>query len=1182
LVGRDVNQKREDSDASRPAPEPVQAKPPIVGIGASAGGIKALQEFFDATPDDTGAAFIVIVHLDPESRSELPGILATRTKMPVTQVHAKTNLEKDHIYVIPPDRSLSLSDHEVSAVPFDVPRGQRSPIDLFFRSLAQQHGDGFAIILTGAGSDGAVGVKAIKEAGGIVLVQDPNEAEYPSMPRSAIATEVADFVLPTREMGPRLAELIRNRGQVYETLQDDEEEYLRRILSHVRVRTGHDFSHYKRSTVLRRIVRRTQVTRTDSLAAYYTFLRENADEAQALLADLLISVTTFFRDPKAFEILAKRVIPKLFEGKDADSVVRVWIPGCATGEEAYTIAMLILEEGARTETRPEIQIFGSDMDAGALSIAREGRYPEAIATDLSEERLRRFFSREGDHFRVKRELRDVVLFAQHSILKDPPFSKLDLVSCRNLLIYLNRELQSQVLNTVHYALNPDGFLMLGSSESAEHPHNLFRAVDRDMRIYQSIAGTGDRFTGLPHLIRVPGGGDYGVTPRDRARAAAPSDALAHRQALERIAPPSILVDEAHRAVHLSESAGRYLQPSGGPLTGDVSDLVRQELRFDLRAALHRSFERGETTLSAPIPVKFNGVAHRMYFQVRPIPGAQGDGHPRHALVVFIEGEAVEPALADATPAPEEGRAAHETIRRLEQELQLSESRLRTTREESEATNEELRAANEELQSINEEYRSTSEELETSKEELQSINEELQTVNSELKLKLESISRAHSDLQNLMAATDFGTLFLDTALRIKRFTPKLNEIFNITVSDEGRPITDFTHRLEYERLADDARKVLRDLTPIEREVPGRKGGWYLVRLRPYRTVDDKIDGVVATFVDISERRHTEDALKKSDALLRQESRLIAVSRTPMFSWELDGGIVDWNRGCEELYGYTKAEAVGKTKKELLKTTVPGSSFERLKQELEKAGTWSGEIQHVTKDGRTLSVEGQLDLSVVEGRQLVFESTRDITERKAWDRQQQLLLGELAHRIKNTLAVVQSIAGQTLRNSPSNKEFVDRFNGRIDALARAHGLLLDSHWSGTDIGLIVRGQLEPYTAGDAKRIRIGGPQVMMRADQAIPFGLMLHELATNAAKYGSLSNSKGYVELNWNSAVRNRKRILTVVWQEHKGPAVKEPKVNGLGSRLIAKGLPGAKVRHDYRKEGVVCTVEIPLSSDQSGD
>jgi two-component system CheB/CheR fusion protein len=449
--------------------------PPIVGIGASAGGVKALQGFFDALPADTGAAFVAILHLDPEARSELATILAARTKMPVTQIEGSTRLVGNNVYVIAPNRNLRIADHMISAVPFEQPRGQRAPIDLFFRSLAAHDGDNFAIILTGAGTDGALGVRAIKEAGGIVLVQEPNEAEYASMPRSAIATEVADFVLPIRELVQRLIELLRSREQVRPIeLGDDDEEVLRRILAHLRIRTGHDFSQYKRATILRRISRRAQVSRRESLADYYAYLRENAEEAQALFGDFLISVTTFFRDPKAFNALARQVIPLLFEGKEpGGSRVRVWVPGCATGEEAYSIGVLLLEESSRRDIRPEIQVFGTDLDAGALAVAREGHYPAAIETDLSEDRLRRFFLREGDSYRVRRELRDILLFASHSVLKDPPFSRIDLISCRNLLIYLDRDLQSQVCATFHYALNPGGFLFLGASETAEQPTGLF-------------------------------------------------------------------------------------------------------------------------------------------------------------------------------------------------------------------------------------------------------------------------------------------------------------------------------------------------------------------------------------------------------------------------------------------------------------------------------------------------------------------------------------------------------------------------------------------------------------------------------------------------------------------------------------------------------------------------------------
>jgi two-component system, chemotaxis family, CheB/CheR fusion protein len=957
--------------------EPNAREPTIVTIGASAGGVTALQRFFESLPEQTGAAFVVVVHLDPDHRSELPQILAGRTRMPVIQVNKTEKLEADHVYVIPPDRRVELIDHEISPTQFEEPRGKRAPIDGFLRSASERTGEGFAIILSGAGSDGAIGVRAVKEAGGIILVQDPEEAEYASMPRSAIASGVADFILPVRDLATRLVELIRIKRTVKQPEEPEvDEELLRRVLAHLRVRTGHDFSKYKRSTVLRRLARRMQVTRSEDLSAYYEVLRESADEAQALLSDLLISVTTFFRDHDAFEALRTQVLPGLFEGRELDATIRVWVSGCATGEEAYSIAMLLQEEAAKHELRPPIQMFGSDLDARALAVAREGRYPASIEADVSEERLRRFFIREGEGYRVRQELRDTVLFALHDLLKDPPFSHVDLISCRNVLIYLDRDLQEQVCSTFHYALNPGGFLLLGASETAENPPGLFRTTDRSARIYSSIVQTGDEPRLLPRLLGGP------VTIRDQTalvgRHVSPSVALSeaalHRRVLEKVAPPSILVDDTHRVIHLSENAGRYLQPSGGSLSGDVVELARPELRFELRSALHRFFEQRQPTLSLPIMVRFNGAPHRVHLQVAGI--TEATEAPR-ALVMFMEGGPVDETVVSA----ETEEATNEVVRRLRQELELTQSRLRTVREESDAANEELRAANEELQSINEEYRSTSEELETSKEELQSINEELQTVNTELKVKLDAISRANSDLQNLLAATDFATLFLDSELRIKRFTDRASDIFSITQSDEGRPISDFSHQLEYDELIRDTRKVLSDLAPIRKEIRSRNNLWYDMRMRPYRTVDNRIDGVVVTFVDITERRHMEEVLRESERQLRQQKRLLDLSRVPVFMWEFDGVILEWNRGCEELYGYKPEEAIGKHKKELLKTEVPGSSFEEVTNKLREAGIWTGELLHRTKDGRALTVEALIQVESVGGRQLALQSMRDITDRKS---------------------------------------------------------------------------------------------------------------------------------------------------------------------------------------------------------
>ena len=675
---------------------------------------------------------------------------------------------------------------------------------------------------------------------------------------------------------------------------------MQRILSQLRVRTGHDFWNYKKSTVRRRIARRMQVQRVATMEEYLASLRENPAEAQALFADLLISVTTFFRDPVAFDKLATLVIPSLFEDKGAGDPLRVWAPGCATGEEAYSIAMLLLEEAAKREIRCETQVFASDLDKAALALAREGRYPLAIEADMTDERLKRFFTRENDHYRVTRELRDMVLFARHSLLKDPPFSRADLISCRNVLIYLDRELQQQVCATFHFALRPHGYLFLGSSESADSPAGLFRALDRESRIYQRLSAPAD----LRLAPRI--GPSFGIEPLP-PRAPKPqrtqNEGFVHREALERLAPPSAIVDEAYRVVHLSENAGRYLQPSRGTLVNDITELAREELRFDLRAALVRAFLRNEPSLSGPIAVRFDGSARRVYLHAKPLAGDPNAA--RAAIVFFFEGEALGEVATSV--AGQEEELPGELLVQVQKELQFTHAQLRTSREEYEEANEELRAANEELQSINEEYRSTAEELETSREELQSINEELQTVNSELKTKFESISRAHSDIQNLMAATDVGILFLDTELKINRFTPSITDLFNIAAGDEGRSITDYTHGLEYDGLADDARKVLRDLTSSEREVRGRTGVWYLMRLRPYRTVEDRIDGVVVTFIDIGERRRAEEAMRESEARIRAVLDGVADA---IVTTDERGLVQSMNAATTGMFGYASEELIGR--------------------------------------------------------------------------------------------------------------------------------------------------------------------------------------------------------------------------------------------------------------------------------
>ncbi len=882
-------------DSASPDPESLNPANPanpdrlvVAAIGASAGGLEVVRTFFEALPEDLGIAFVVIMHLAPDYPSQLSSLIGMRTSMPVTQVLDQVPLVGNHVYVIPPNRRLLVTDHELATRPFEEPRGQRAPIDQFFRSLAEVHGDGFAIIFSGSGSDGTMGLKSVKEAGGLVLVQEPTEAAFDSMPRSAIATGLADLVLPVRELAARMADLVRSKRRLQgvlnaenaEPLAEDDEATLRRILSQLQARTGSDFSQYKRSTLLRRIGRRMQVNRTEQLSDYLEFLRENRPEAQALFDDMLISVTTFFRDPDAFEALRTGVIAKLVAETAPEVPLRIWVPGCATGEEAYSLAMLLLEETLRRDLRPNFQIFATDLSDDALTIAREGLYA-AIEADVSPERLLRFFTKETDSYRVNKELRDTVLFATHDLLKDPPFSRLDLVSCRNLLIYLDRPLQEQVFGIFYYALRGRsqgrGYLFLGSSENATE--ELFRTYDKKQRIFQLRERPREALPMLPDLLlhtpKMPP-----AAFRTQQRTEREAAASLHRRLLEDLAPPSILVDEAHNALHLSETAGRFLQLPGGPLTRNLVELVRPELQLEVRDALYQAFERDERSITGPISVRFNGTPHGVLLLVQPrrhrTQPEQGE-EERLALVVFLEGGPM--LVTEQSGGGSSGQSGggssgqssgilslqmtqqsqEALVEQLQRELRRTQKRLSTMREEYEAANEELRAANEELQSINEEYRSTGEELETSKEELQSINEELQTVNSELKSKLDEISHAHSDLQNFMAATEGGTLFLDRNLCIDRFTRPVTELINVKSSDRGRPITDFTHRLNYETLEHDARHVLQDLATIEREVESNDNHVYLVRLRPYRTVDNHIDGVVITFVDITERRRAEEQI-----------------------------------------------------------------------------------------------------------------------------------------------------------------------------------------------------------------------------------------------------------------------------------------------------------------------------------
>ncbi len=873
------------------------ARPNLVAIGASAGGIAALRRFFEAIPEKTGIAFVVVMHLSPEHESQLAEVLQPHLRLPVRQVRERTPLEPDHVYVIPPDRNMAVTDGHLELSEFSEPRGRRSPIDAFFRTVAEIHPDGVGVLLSGSGTDGVVGLKAIKELGGIVMAQSPEEAEYDSMPRSAISTGMVDFVLPARELGERVVQL-RSNGVPWQlpadgaALADDEAETLRRILTQLRNRTGRDFGGYKKSTVLRRIARRSQVTGNRSLQEYLEQLERTPAEARSLLKDLLISVTSFFRDPEAFDALDRDVVPTLFR-EAASGEIRVWIAGCATGEEAYSVAMLLLEHAEALRSGPRIQVFATDLDEEAIAFAREGLYAGAVAADVGEERTRRFFDREGTYLRVKRSLREHILFSVHDLLRDPPFSRLDMVACRNLLIYLERGLQGRVLDLFRYALRPDGFLFLGESESMPEG-GAFVALDREHRIYRLGHKSREAEHRLPELPLDGASGWSGrFWPRGASVQQSAADAELHRRTLESYGPPTILVDRDHIIVHVSETANRYLQFTAGSPSANLLKTARPDLRMELRAALFQALEHGSAERTRRIPLEIDGEPRHVQMLVAPVAGDSA-----LALVTFLEdgAEAAEPQ--DELEPGSVGRLAD-----AEAELATARMRVQEIVEASEQRQEELKASNEELQSINEEYKSTLEELETSKEELQSVNEELKTVNDELKTKVEELGHANDDLRNLMAATEIATLFLDRELRIKRFTPALTQIFNVLPVDEGRPLAHVTHSLHYPRLSADCERVLSALQPVEREVGGDGRAW-LARITPYRTADERIRGVVCTFTDVTRIRQAQKHVAQSEERFRA---LVEATAEIVWTTAPDGSVAQTSRSWHTFTGQTAEEA-----------------------------------------------------------------------------------------------------------------------------------------------------------------------------------------------------------------------------------------------------------------------------------
>lgn len=832
----------------------------VVGIGASAGGLQALKQLLPEMPEDSNACFVVIVHLSPEHESHLADMLQPFTKLPVCQVKATTQLESDHIYVIPPGANIEADNGCLRLSDLESHRHQRAPIDRFFRSLAENHKErAVGILLTGTGSDGTAGLRHIREHGGLTLVQSPQEAEHEAMPRNAIAAGVVDLVLPIEQLAKQILEFDRTsppypKGDKDSAETADSEGTLQKIIAEISNRTGHNFANYKLSTIRRRIHRRMQLQLSKDLESYLQLLHENSDETELLFEDLLITVTEFFRDPEVFRTLATDILPDLFE-KHADSnQIRVWSIGCSTGEEAYSLSMLLEEYTDNSSSNIPFQLFATDLHRPSLMQARKGHYPKAIEAQVSEERLKRFFQSENGVYKIDKRLRERIVFALHNILQDPPFSHLHLISCRNLLIYLRKEAQQQLTTLFHYALEEGGTLLLGSAESVDTDR--FTCIDKQKGIYQrrrvpsqSLSHSNFPLGAIPQLY-------------DKSPAGNVSYGLLHEQAVELYAPPSALIGPDGELMHYSAQAGRYLFLSGGTPSNNIFKLLPEPLRFELKSAMHitRSRSSDESRVcyrSRPVECLLNERKQLVVLRLQAIDQPDMNGY---FLVMFDEIDPGSNEAPAASPTNEDP-----TLVELKRELAETKRRIDSISEEHDESLARAQIYTEELESTNEELRATMEELETSKEEIQNMNEALNVLNEDSVKKAEKLDRLSSELTNLINATHIATVFLDLDMQIRRFTPSMSDLFNIRESDTGRPLPDLTHRLKYEQLQEDFQRVVKTQDIVEREVECKKGRCYLVHLKGYGSSADQIDGVVVTFIDITERKEAEQRILKAKEL-----------------------------------------------------------------------------------------------------------------------------------------------------------------------------------------------------------------------------------------------------------------------------------------------------------------------------
>ncbi|MCX9158502.1 PAS domain-containing protein [Niveibacterium sp. 24ML] len=876
-------------DESTPASKGRTAVFPVIGIGASAGGLEAFEKLFRHLPATSSMAFIIVTHLDPSHESILTEILQRATSMPIVEAHNQLAVEPGHVYVIPPNRDMAILNRSLQLSIPDRPRGQRMPIDGFLRSLAEDQGEhAIGIILSGTGSDGTLGLRAIIGAGGFSLVQAPQTAKYDGMPNSAIRAGYATHVLPPEDMPAALFAGLRHISMQDSNtfgVNNPNTNALNQILMLLRSATGHDFSQYKKSNIGRRVERRMSQHDIGDIQIYARYVREHPAELHALFKELLINVTSFFREPEAFALLRNEVLPKLLAERPAEHVLRIWVAACATGEEAYSLAMQLREYMDETQSEFRTQIYSTDLDDDAIATARAGVYAPNIAQDLTPERLNHFFVKEDAGYRVKKHIREMVVFATQNVIKDPPFTHLDLLSCRNLMIYMEPELQHRLVASFHYALNPGGVLFLSPSESVGRHVELFSAISTKWKIYRAI---GSRSVLVDRAQDTPDGTTSGT--RNTAMPREPNFAeLTRRTLLRFYAPASVVTDLKGNIAYVYGDTGAFLRPAPGHATLNIIKMAHQGLQHALRSAMQTALQ-GTPTINRDVVLKEDGTHRTISFSLRPISDRD---FPEGLLLISFHDvpSTPKPSRSKRTSAPSDKSTEVQRIEELERELAY--------------TKENLQATVEEQQSANEELQSTNEELETSKEELQSVNEEIVTVNAELQAKIDQLARMQNDMKNLLDNISTGAIFLDEHLWIRRFTREATQVFRLVASDVGRPLADINSSIDGVELITLSRQVLETLAPYEAELRCVDGRWYQVRIQPYRTLDNVIDGVVLTFTDITKRVLAERAAELQRQLA---SGIFNTVREPLVVLDADLSVISASRSFYQAFHVTETETV----------------------------------------------------------------------------------------------------------------------------------------------------------------------------------------------------------------------------------------------------------------------------------